>query len=46
MAELLQQEEVLGKAYDFRLIKRLWRFILPYRRLFLCAMVLLPLPIS
>jgi ATP-binding cassette, subfamily B, multidrug efflux pump len=43
MAELLQQEEILGKAYDFRLIKRLWRFILPYRRLFLYAMVLLPL---
>ena len=33
MAELPQQEEVFGKAYDFRLIKRLWviditRFVL------------------
>ena len=43
MAELPHQEEVFGKAYDFRLIKRLWRFILPYRRLFLAAMLLLPL---
>ena len=43
MAESPQQEEFLGKAYDFRLIKRLWRFILPYKRLFLVAMVLLPL---
>ncbi|HEY7557349.1 MAG TPA: ABC transporter ATP-binding protein [Candidatus Binatia bacterium] len=43
MAESPHQEEVFGKAYDFRLIKRLWRFIVPYKRLFLAAMVLLPL---
>jgi ATP-binding cassette subfamily B multidrug efflux pump len=43
MAESLQQDEVLDKAYDFRLIKRLWRFIVPYKRLFLVAMLLLPL---
>ena len=43
MAESPHQEEVLGKAYDFRLIKRLWRFMLPYKRLFLAAMLLLPL---
>ncbi|MGH7816092.1 MAG: ABC transporter ATP-binding protein, partial [Candidatus Binatia bacterium] len=38
-----QPEEILGKAYDFRLIKRLWRFIIPYKRLFLLSMLLLPL---
>jgi ATP-binding cassette subfamily B multidrug efflux pump len=43
MAEISHQEEVLGKAYDFRLIKRLWKFIVPYKRLFLLAMLLLPL---
>ena len=34
MAEPLQQEEILGKAYDLRLIKRLWQFMAPYKRLF------------
>ncbi|MDH3446384.1 MAG: ABC transporter ATP-binding protein, partial [Deltaproteobacteria bacterium] len=43
MAHSPHQEEVLGKAYDFRLIKRLWKFMLPYKRLFLAAMLLLPL---
>ena len=43
MAEPSQQEETLGKAYDFRLIKRLWRFIGPYKHLFWTAMLLLPL---
>ena len=43
MAEPSQQEEILGKAYDIRLIRRLWKFIVPYKRLFLMAMLLLPL---
>jgi ATP-binding cassette, subfamily B, multidrug efflux pump len=43
MADPSQQEEVLGKAYDIGLIKRLWRFIIPYKRLFWTAMLLLPL---
>ena len=43
MAEMVQQEEVLGKVYDIRLIKRLWRFIAPYKRLFWIAMLLVPL---
>lgn len=43
MAHAAQQEEVLGKAYDLRLIKRLWQFIIPYKRLFLFSMLLLPL---
>jgi ATP-binding cassette subfamily B multidrug efflux pump len=43
MAEPLQQEEILGKAYDLRLIKRLWEFMAPYKRLFWLGMLLLPL---
>ena len=35
MAQAAEQEEVLGKAYDLRLIQRLWKFIIPYKRLFL-----------
>ena len=42
-AQAAEQEEVLGKAYDLRLIKRLWKFIIPYKRLFFCTMLLLPL---
>jgi len=43
MAQAGQQEEVLGKAYDFRLIRRLWHFIVPYKRLFLWSLLVLPL---
>jgi len=43
MAETFHQEEVLGKAYDLGLIKRLWKFIVPYKRIFWTAMLLLPL---
>ena len=43
MAQAGQSEEILGKAYDFRLIRRLWRFILPYKRLFFLSLLLLPL---
>src|ERR687891_371269 len=43
MAQPFQQEEVLGKAYDLRLITRLWPFIGPYKRLFVISMLLLPL---
>jgi ATP-binding cassette subfamily B protein len=43
MAEPTQQEESLGKVYDLRLIKRLWKFIAPYKLLFWSAMALLPL---
>jgi ATP-binding cassette, subfamily B, multidrug efflux pump len=42
MAQAPHSEEILGKAYDFRLIKRLWQFILPYRRLFFLSLLLLP----
>src|SRR5918992_5899784 len=43
MAQAFEQEEVLGKAYDLRLIRRLWQFIRPYKRLFVISMLLLPL---
>jgi ATP-binding cassette, subfamily B, multidrug efflux pump len=43
VADWSHQEEVLGKAYDLRLIRRLWKYITPYKRLFLFAMLLLPL---
>jgi ATP-binding cassette, subfamily B, multidrug efflux pump len=43
MTEALEQEEVLGKAYDLRLIRRLWQFIIPYKRLFVLSLLLLPL---
>ena len=43
MAQAAEQEEVFGKAYDLRLIKRLWKFIIPYKRLFFLTMLLLPL---
>jgi len=43
MTEETQQEEVLGKAYDLRLVRRLWYFIIPYKRLFYLSLLLLPL---
>ena len=36
------QETALGKAYDARLIRRLWGYIRPYRRDFWLAMACLP----
>ena len=36
------QEEALGKAYDARLVRRLWSFIRPYRHLFWLSVVCLP----
>lgn len=36
------QEQALGKAYDARLIARLWSYIRPYRRDFWLAMACLP----
>jgi ATP-binding cassette, subfamily B, multidrug efflux pump len=43
VADPSHQEETLGKAYDLRLIRRLWRYIRPYKRLFFLAMLLLPI---
>ena len=38
-----QRESDLGKAYDARLLRRLWGYVVPYRRPFLLAMLCLPL---
>ena len=44
-----QEDEILGKAYDGRLARRLWNFIHPYQRivfitaLFACLMVVVDL---
>jgi ATP-binding cassette subfamily B protein len=43
VADSTHPEEILGKAYDLRLIRRLWRYIRPYKRLFFFAMLLLPI---
>jgi ATP-binding cassette subfamily B multidrug efflux pump len=43
VADSPHPEELLGKAYDLRLIRCLWKYITPYKRLFLLAMLLLPL---
>jgi len=43
MAQSGQQDDVIGKAYDLRLIRRLWQFVIPYRRMFFFTMLLLPL---
>jgi ATP-binding cassette subfamily B multidrug efflux pump len=43
MTEAVEHEEVLSKAYDLRLIRRLWHFIIPYKRLFYLSLLLLPL---
>ena len=40
MATDLQGEREFGKAYDARLIRRLWTFVCPYRRVFWMALVL------
>lgn len=41
MAEFLD-EEGLGKAYDARLVRRLWGFVRPYRHVFWAALLLSP----
>lgn len=39
-------EQVLGKAYDARLMARLWPFVRPHWRLCLLALVLIPVAIA
>jgi ATP-binding cassette subfamily B protein len=36
-------EEELGGAYDWRLVKWVWGYVRPYRRLFLLSIILMPL---
>jgi ATP-binding cassette, subfamily B, multidrug efflux pump len=42
----MPQEQVLGKAYDARLMARLWPFVRPHWRLMLLALVLIPTAIG
>ena len=35
------EETVLGKAYDARIVKRLWRYVQPYRRLVVLSVAVL-----
>jgi ATP-binding cassette subfamily B protein len=42
----LAAEEVLGKAYDARLMKRLWRFVRPHWRLLVAALVMMPITVG
>ncbi len=39
MADSFHEEEILGKAYDSRLMKRLLRYLVPYRKVALFALV-------
>ena len=38
-----QREEALGKTYDAALLRRLWRYVRPYRAQFLLSIICLPL---
>ena len=38
----LHREEALGKTYDLALIRRLWRYVRPYRAQFFVALLCLP----
>lgn len=44
MSAAFQEEEDLGKAYDARLLRRLWRYVAPYR-LQVAATLLLTVPL-
>ena len=44
MSDALHEEEALGKAYDTRLLRRLWHYVSPYRLQVLLTLVLV-LPI-
>lgn len=39
----VQREDALGKSYDLALLRRLWRYVRPYRKQFLLSLVCLPL---
>src|SRR5438067_3319083 len=43
MATFFQQDEILGKAYDARIMRRLLTYVRPYMRLTILALVLLVL---
>ena len=39
----VQREDTLGKPYDLALLRRLWRYVRPYRGQFILSLVCLPL---
>ena len=39
----VQREDALGKPYDLALLRRLWRYVRPYRKQFFLSLVCLPL---
>src|SRR5664279_4678937 len=39
----IYEDEIVGKMYDRRLMRRFIRYVLPYRRLVVAALILLPL---
>ena len=39
----VQREDALGKSYDLALLRRLWRYVRPYRKQFVLSLVCLPL---
>ena len=39
----VQREDALGKPYDLALLRRLWRYVRPYRKQFILSLVCLPL---
>lgn len=41
MSGYVEDDEILGRAYDHRLVRRLWRFVRPYRGTAVLAVVLL-----
>jgi len=45
-AKGMDGEQVLGKAYDARLMARLWPFVRPHWRMILLALVLIPISIG
>jgi ATP-binding cassette subfamily B protein len=42
----LAPEEILGKAYDARLMRRVWSFVRPHGRLLLVAVLLMPIAVA
>ncbi|HEX9879726.1 MAG TPA: ABC transporter transmembrane domain-containing protein, partial [Candidatus Binatia bacterium] len=42
MAAETSQQEIFGRAYDLKLIRRMWEFIAPYKRVFWFSILLLP----
>ncbi len=37
-----QREDALGKSYDLALLRRLWRYVRPYRKQFVLSLICLP----